>query len=132
MARYEYIEGYEALPKQARARLLAAVHELGAECAREAYQEGLDVAYQETGRGDWDALRELLQRYGVHEVPYGYTGPEERHPIWGAFWAGVESVAMPKRGAILDGADLAGADLQRAEIGGADLGSAYNVDKAKL
>jgi hypothetical protein len=110
MARYEYIEGYEELPRQVRDRLLAAVQELGAECARESYQEGLDVAYQETGRGDLDALRELLQRYGVDEVPSGYTRPDERHPVWRAFWAGAE----------------------RAEIGGADLGSAYNVDKAKL
>jgi hypothetical protein len=89
MRDYEF-EEYEALSDDDRARLLAAVRALGAECAREAYQMGLNVAYQVTGRGDVDALRELLQQYGVHEVPYGYTPAGAA--IWAAFWEGAESV----------------------------------------
>jgi hypothetical protein len=93
---YECISAYEAIPRPARERLLAAVRELGAECAREAYRQGLRVAYQETARGDLEALRELLQRYGIDEVPHGYTDPDEQHPIWYAFWKGVADVPEPE------------------------------------
>jgi hypothetical protein len=93
---YECIDAYEAIPRPVRERLLAAVRELGAECAREAYRQGLRVAYQVIERGDLEALRELLQQYGIDEVPHGYTDPDEQHPIWYAFWAGVADVPEPE------------------------------------
>jgi hypothetical protein len=93
---YEYVAEYEALPVQVRRRLLEAVRALGAECAREAYQQGLDVAYAIAARGDAEALEELLEQYGVHGVPHDYTDPDEQHPIWYAFWRGVEDVPEPE------------------------------------
>jgi hypothetical protein len=91
MTQYECIPEYEALSEQARNRLLADVQKLGADCAHQAHRQGLNVPYTTAARGDVDALARLLEQYGVHELPYGYTGPGWRHPIWDAFWAGVET-----------------------------------------
>jgi hypothetical protein len=93
---YEYIEDYENLSPRARKRLLKDVRLLGDACARDAYVEGLRVPYNTTTAlpSDRRWLRALLDRYGVHELPY--EDANVRHPIWQAFWDGAANVPIPK------------------------------------
>jgi hypothetical protein len=91
---YEYIEEYEALPPLKRQRLLVAARALGALCAQESYLRGLEHPYHEADEDAVEALEELLEQYGIHDVPYEDT--DDRHPIWHAFWTGVADVPEPE------------------------------------
>jgi len=90
---YEYVAEYEALPALKRKRLLVAARALGALCAQDAYLRGFEHPYEVT-RDDIEALAEILEQYGVHGMPYAFTG--NRHPIWRAFWRGVSEVPEPE------------------------------------
>jgi hypothetical protein len=90
-----YIAEYEALPEQARERLLAAIREIGADCARRLYERGTRRQYFVSATAeDLDALRKVLRSYGIkRRLPPSYRAPW--HPIWGAFWLGVRDVPEP-------------------------------------
>ena len=86
----EHIHEYERLSQSTRQRLLADVRALGAACARQAYERHVTIPHD----GDIDALRQILGRYGVTQIPRVYF--KNQHPIWAAFRDGIADVPEPR------------------------------------
>ena len=82
---------YDELPDVVRKRLLDEVRECGADCACGWYEQGAKE-FTTAGRGDIEAVRDLLDKYGCdRDLLDGYAHPES--PIWAAFWEGAASFA---------------------------------------
>ncbi len=82
---------YDGMPDVVQQRLLDEVRACGAECARQWYEQGAEE-FTTAGRGDIEAVRDLLDRYGCdHDPLNGYAHPDSA--VWAAFWEGAASIA---------------------------------------